>query len=336
MVSQAPLMAAERVFRRHPVRVAVGALVLSVVLSAAALFIIPQFIPFTVDRPTRGMIVLIVAIALTAAVWTGAFWFRNMRVVVGPDAVEIGRPGNRETYSRATTAFRSKITEHRTNGLRSGTTRALVVHSAGREITVELPGFTRATFNELIAALNPIAPTQVDPVEAARLRATLPTTYTVDASRERRFAGQLLLVAVIAFVVTLAVVLLAFTPGFLDGELSALILLAPMSAVVGIGFAIGAAQRRRVARSAPTQVSLSHHGIRIGDVDHPYNQLTRIWVTPPAYPVNRIRIERNAGRAVTHTLVSSRVDMNPEYAVFLTALQAETASVPGLLSLDLE
>lgn len=336
MVNQSQVVSGERIFRKNPVRTAVSSLVFSVLLSTAALFIVPQFLPYLMDRPTRGLIVGLIAIALTIAVWTGAFWFRNMRVVVGPDAVEIGRPGSRETYSRATTAFRSKITEHRTNGLRSGTTRALVVHSAGREIAVELPGFTRATFNELMAALNPIAASHTDPVSAARERASLPDTFTIDASGERRFASRLTIVAVVALVVTVAVVLLALTPGFLDGELSALILLAPIAAVIGIGFAIGAMQRYRVARSAPTQVSLSHHGIRIGEVDHVYAQLTRIWVTPPAYPVARIRIDRAGARSVTHTLVSSRIAMTPEYPVFLAALQAQTAGVPGLLSLDLE
>ncbi|WEK61437.1 MAG: hypothetical protein P0Y60_01350 [Candidatus Microbacterium colombiense] len=336
MVNQAPMVTGERVFRRNLLRATIGSLVLSVVLSAAALFIIPQFLPFLMDRQTRGLIVAVAAVALTAAVWSGAFWFRNIRVVVGADAVEIGRPGNRETYSRATTAFRSKITEHRTNGLRSGTTRALVVHSAGREITIELPGYSRATFNELIAALNPITPAHVDPVEAARARAALPTSFRVDASRERGFAAKLTIVAVIASVVTLAVVALAFTPGFLDGELSALILLAPMSAVVAIGFAIGAAQRRRVARSAPEHLSISHYGLRIGDVDHPYDQLTRIWVTPPAYATKRLKLDRAAGRSITHMLGSSRIEMTPEYSVFLDALHAETAQRPGLLSLDLE
>lgn len=169
MLNQAEAVPGERVFHRNPLRSAVGAVVLSAVLSAATLFLLPRFLPGTMKISTRGVVVLVVAIALTVAVFAGFFWFRNIRIVVRPHEVEIGKPGSRETFARATTAFRSKITEHRTNGLPSGTTRALVVHTGDREITIELPGYTRPLFNELMATLNPIAqPVFDDPVAAAR------------------------------------------------------------------------------------------------------------------------------------------------------------------------
>lgn len=337
MLSQSSMAAGERVFRRHPARTAVGAIVVSAMLSAAALFILPQFLPRLMDLSTRGAIVLVVAIALTAAVWVGAFWLRNIRVVVGPDAVEIGRPGNRETYSRATTAFRSRITEHRTNGLPSGTTRALILHTAGREVTIELPGFTRATFNELMAMLNPIAPPPMtDPVEAARARAQLPSSFTVDSSGERRLATRLTIAATVMLIVAALVGALALTPGFLDGELSALVLLVPFAVLAAIPLAIGAIQRRRVLKAIPARISVNHHGIRFDDLDVPFAQLTRIWMTPTGYPVRRLRLERAAGRSSAHVLGSSRVQMSPDYADFLLAVRAETAHTPGLLQLDLE
>lgn len=337
MLSPSPMVTGERTFRRHPARVAVGAIVLSAALSAAALFILPHFLPRLMDLSTRGTIVLVAVVALTAAVWVGAFWFRNIRVVVGPEVVEIGRPGNRETYSRAMTAFRSKITEHRTNGLPSGTTRALILHTAGREITIELPGFTRTTFNELMAVLNPIAPPPVtDPVEAARARAHLPSSFTVDSSGERGLASRLTIAAIALLIVAVLGGVLAATPGFLDGELSALVLLVPFTGVAGIGVAIGAVQRRRVLKAIPAHISVSRHGIRFDEAEVPFAQLTRIWLTPTGYPVRRIRFERAAGRSTTHVLGSSRVQMSPDYSDFLLAVRAETAHLPGLLQLDLE
>ena len=337
MVNHAQIAPAERVFRRHPLRSALGAIVLSAVLSAAALFILPQFLPRLMPTSTRGLIVLIVAVALTIAVFAGFFWFRDIRVIVRPDTVEIGRAGNRETFPRATTAFRSKVTEHRTNGLPSGTTRALVVYSGDREITVELPGYTRTMFSELVAELNPIAqPPAADPVEAARARAHLPSSFQVDATAERRLAARLTGAAVAFFVVTLGAAALAAIPGFLDSELSALILIAPMAALGAIGFTIGAVQRRRLVRSIPAHVTVSAHGIRIDDADHPYTQLTRIWMTPPAYPVKRIRFERAGGKRTTHLLESPRVAITPEYGDLLLAVRAQTSHLPGLLSLDLE
>lgn len=337
MIDGVSVVSGERVFRRHPARAAVSAIVLSAVLSAAALFILPQFLPRRMDLSTRGMIVLAVAIALTLIVFVSTFWLRNTRVVVRADSVEVGRAGNREVYDRATTGFRSKITEHRTNGLRSGITRALVVYSGGREITVELPGFTRATFNDLMAVLTPIAPPKAaDPVEAARARAQLPSSFTVDSSAERRLASGLAIGAVVLLVVAAAVVVLALQPGFLDGELSALVLLVPFAGLAGIGLGIGALQRRRVAASIPSHITVSHHGFRFDDVDVPFAQLTRIWLTPTGYPVRRIKLERAAGRSSTHVLGSSRVHMTPDYSDFLLAVRAETANLPGLLQLDLE
>jgi len=328
---------AERIFRRHPFRIALGALVLSVVLSAAALFIIPVLLPRTMNISTRGQIVLVAAIALTIAVWVGAFWLRNIRVVVRPDTVDIGRPGGMQTYARATTAFRSKVTEHRTNGFRTGTSRALVVWTDGRETVIDLPGFTRTTFNELMAELAPITqPAAADPVAAARERAKLPTVFQLDASGERRIGRGFLITAIALFAVTAGVGLLVLTPGFLDGDLSALVLLIPFAGIAAVGFAIGAAQRYRVARSTPSQISVSHHGIRLDEIDHPYSQLSRIWLTPPAYPVHRIRIDRSTGRGLTIVVGSTRVSMAPSYEEFLLALRSETAHLPGLVSLDLE
>lgn len=336
-MSQVSTVPAERVFRRHPLRIALGALLLSAVVSAAALFIIPGLLPRNMNISTRGQIVLVAAIVLTIAVWVGSFWLRNIRVIVRPDTVEIGRPGGMQAYPRATTAFRSKVTEHRTNGLRTGTTRALVVWTDGRETVIDLPGFTRAAFNELMAVLAPIAqPAAADPVAAARERAKLPTTFRLDASAERRIGRGLLITAIALLLVSAGVALLALTPGFLDGELSALVLLIPFAGLAAIGFAIGAAQRYRAARRTPAQIVVSHHGLRIGDVDHPYPQLTRIWLTPPAYPVHRIRLDRVAGRSITLILGSTRVSMAPSYAEFLLALRSETAHLPGLVSLDLE
>lgn len=336
MLNQAETVPGERVFRRSPLRSAVGAIVLSAVLSAATLFLLPRFLPRTMDISTRGVLVLIVAIAFTVAVFAGFFWFRNIRIVVRPDAVEIGKAGSRETFPRATTAFRSKITEHRTNGLPSGTTRALVVYSGDREITIELPGYSRPLFNELMATLNPIAQPVEDAVEAARARSQLPSSFTIDAAGERRLVRLLTTWALVLLAIAAGFALIAVVPGFLDSELSALVLIVPFAAVGGIGLAIGAAQRRRVLRMIPARVSVSRHGIRIDDAEHPFAGLVRIWMTPTGYVVRRLRLQGSAGKGSTHVLASSRVAMAPDYAEFLLAVRADTAHLPGLLSLDLE
>lgn len=337
MVDGVAVASDERIFRRHPARAVLSAVLISAALSAAALFIVPQFLPRGMDLSTRGTVVLVIAIALTLVVCASILWLRNTRIVVRPGTVEVGRAGNREVFDRAASAFRSKITEHRANGLRSGITRALIIHSGGREITVELAGFTRATFNDLMAVLNPITPpTPADPVDAARARAQLPSSFTVDSSGERRLAAGLAIGAGVLLAVALATGLLAASPGFLDGELSALVLLVPFAGLAGIGLTIGALQRRRVLKAIPVHIAVSHHGLRLDDGDLPFAQLSRIWLTPAGYPVRRMRLERTTGRTTTHVLGSSRVRMTPDYAEFLLAVRAQTAHLPGLLQLDLE
>lgn len=166
----------------------------------------------------------------------------------------------------------------------------LLVYSGGREITIELPGFTRSTFNELMAVLTPLdQPPAAGPVEAARARTRLPASFTVDARKERSFANGVLVGAVIALLAALGAVALAFTPGLLDGDLSALVMIAPFAGVAGIGLLIGAMHRRRILRGIPGRIGVSQQGLRIDDVDAPYPQLTRICLTPAGYPMRRMR-----------------------------------------------
>ncbi len=325
----------EQVFRQNPVRAVLGALALALLLDVIALVIIPQLLPDTIYTSGRFTIVFSAIAVITVVVLIGMLWLRNLQVRVTPETVVIGRPGKWETYPRATTVFRTHITEHRTNGVRSGTTRALLVHTGAGERTVPLPGFSRTVFNELVATLNPITLPQVaDPVEAARLRSGLPVVFAVDASRERSSGIRFLVVAAVALVVTAITLTPLLDPAGLDGD-SIIILLAPIAGIVTVGFGIGGFQRLRVAGKAQTQVTIGAAGIRIGEVEHAYAQLTRIWLTPPAYGTKRLTLESGAVRSV-QVLESARIRITPEYAAFAASLQAHAAGRPGLLSLDRE
>lgn len=334
-MTQAFAQQAEIVFRRHPLRTAMKALVLTVVLSAAALFILPSMLPRNMDIPTRGLIVLVVAIVLTAVVWIGMFWYRNIRVVIRPDRIDIGRPGDVQSYARAMTGFRSKVTEHHTNGIRTSTTRTLIVDTGAKETLVDLHGFSRAEFNELMAVLAPIGTPTTDPVDAARLRAHLVRTFTIDASSQRRIGTAFLVVAVVFLTITVAVAAVVFSQGPLDGE-DAVIVVTPFTGLVGVGFGLGALQRFRAFATSPRRIEIGSLGLRIDDVDHPYSQLRRIWLTPPAYPTHRMQIDPVAGRSRTIILESNRVTLTPAYDEFLLTITSETGRTPGLLSLDLE
>ncbi|MGW8482613.1 hypothetical protein ACWGJP_05700 [Microbacterium sp. NPDC055903] len=330
------VMPVERVFRQHPLRALLSAVVIAVVLDALALLIIPQVLPDTIYTSGRRIIVFGAMAVITVVVLVVMLWLRNVQVRVSHESVTVGRAGKWESFPRATTAFRTHITEHRTNGVRSGTTRSLIVRTAHGERTIALPGFTRSVFNELAATLNPLTPpTAVDPVEAARVRAGLPTTFEVDAAGERRAGNRFLVVAVIALVVAVVAILPLFAPDFPTGETAPLVMLSPLAAIVAVGFGIGGFQRLRLARRSTTRIVVGSLGLRIGEVDHPYAQLTRIWLTPPAYATKRITLESPSGRSI-HLLESARVAIRPEYSQFAASLHAHVAERQGLLSFDLE
>lgn len=325
------------VFRRGILPTVLRGLIVSAVALTGALFLIPRIVPRGTTLADRTLILAVAAIVLLVAVWGTLFWLRNVRVVVGPDAVEIGRPGRREMFERATTDFRSKVTEHRTNGVRSGTTRALVVGRNGWEREFELPGFSRGSFNELMARLNPLAIVPpADPVAAARMRSQVRRDFEVDASKERRLAAVFAVVSAVFLVLTVVIAASVLAQGELDGD-SVAILLTPLTGLIAAGFGLGVAQRVRTVRRTPQRITVGHQGLRLDEVDHPYAQLTRIWLTPPSYDgEKRLRLERRGARPLAVTLSTGRITLTPEYDELVAALRSETATHPGLLSLDLE
>lgn len=328
----------ERVFRRSPLRAIIGVLLGSALLSTALLFIVPSHLPRQMSTGTRGMVVLALCVAGAIIIGVCVFVFANVRIVVRPDIVMILRPGKNRLYLREDTEFASKVTEHYTNGLRSGTTRALTVHSDAGTETVSLPGYTRAQFNELMSLLAPVAPPEpVDPVEAARRRASLPTQFRTDAGPVRRTARAFGLAGVGLLLLALATVALVFGTGGLEfNDYSALILIVPFAVLGAVGVLVGSAHQARKARSVPAQLNVTHLGLRIDDVDYPYAQLTRIQLTPPSYSRHRLALEPAAGRTASYLLSGPGVTMTPGIAELLEVLRVETARHPGLLRLDLE
>lgn len=326
-----------REFRRSILPTVLGGVITTALLSVVALFLIPAFVPPTMSISGRMLLFVAVVVVLIIVVGGTLFWLRDIRVIVTADAVTIGRAGSRQTFARDTSVFRSRITEHRTNGFRTGTTRALIVHSGGRETSFELPGFSRTTFNELMATLAPLAPAlPADPVVAARARAQVRRDFTLDATRERRLGMILLAVCAVLIVATIGIVLWVLSLGELTED-SIGILLAPPFAICATGFGIGGVRRLRNAGRAPRRLTVGHQGLRLDEVEHAYAQLARIWVTPPSYGgPKRMRIERRGGRPVAVTLAAPRIALSPDYEEFVVALRSETAAYPGLLSLDLE
>lgn len=147
--------AAPRVFRRGWVGAIIGAIIASAVVILIALLVIPDLLPVTTSRGVRATLALAVAVIGVGLVWFSAFWLRNIRVEVTPDAVEVRRPGQvLHRIERQGTEFSGHVTKQRTNGIPTGKLYRLIARAPSEGFTAELPGFRARTFELLLATLH--------------------------------------------------------------------------------------------------------------------------------------------------------------------------------------
>lgn len=254
------------VFRGSLARRALGALVLSAILGALALFALPSFLPVTTSRSTRATLAITAAVIVVALVWGSALWYANTRVIVDRDAVEIRRPGQLlHRWERSNAAFTSRITKRYTNGIPSGVDRTLIVESPGRRDEVNVP-LSREAFTELVALLSPltehVAVREADGIHtAASLVGT--RSFSPDATAVRRSARRAGVAA--AVVVAIAAVAIAVAmSGVLvrdDREIVSVVvvpLLLVLAVILGVVALVTAAR----ARSVPERVD------RVGGCRH--------------------------------------------------------------------
>ncbi len=255
------------VFRGSLARRALGALVLSAILGALALFALPSFLPVTTSRSTRATLAITAAVIVVALVWGSALWYANTRVIVDRDAVEIRRPGQLlHRWERSNAAFTSRITKRYTNGIPSGVDRTLIVESPGRRDEVNVP-LSREAFTELVALLSPltehVAVREADGIHtAASLVGT--RSFSPDATAVRRSARRAGVAA--AVVVAIAAVAIAVAmSGVLvrdDREIVSVVvvpLLLVLAVILGVVALVTAAR----ARSVPGRVDVSAGAVTV-------------------------------------------------------------------------
>lgn len=321
-----------RVFRRGLAGAVLQAVIASVIVGVAAAFIVPGVLPIYTSRTTRATLTLVAIAVALVVIWGTPLWLRNLTVVVTPERVTVRRPvGEVAAFARSETVFGSTVTQNRVNGMKSSVTRTLIAHGPQGESRVDLPGFSRSTFNALVELIAPLG----ESVAETEPRLPQATSFTLDTSvqrsRSRRFAWAALILGAVALGAAVAALNIDDDGMRVVGGTLALFAL-----VAGIGLAIGAGQAAALARRHPSRLMISGAGIHIDGADYAYARLSRIWVTPTAYSRSSIQLIGHDGSRMTWPLAGPGVSMSPDYLVFVHSLRIATHHHPGLVALDLE
>lgn len=328
----------EQVFRRGAGRVLLTWLISTVIVGGIVLAFAPRLLPRTVPVGTRALLsgaILIAALLIVAVV---TLWLNNLTVRVSDARVEIGRPFRAvRSWDRTQTAFSSHVTTHYTNGIRSGSTRELVAITDGRVEKVGLPGFTRASFNALLALIAPVAPGTTAPDEQVR-RVGAPQTFTPDAGSQRRNARRMLIAAVVLLV--LGAVGLAVGFSIPLGEDLSMFALAGGGGILAAGIvmiplALSSLSR---AKKIPGEIVVSTTQLVIDGESIPYSGLERIWLSPVGYAAPKLTIVPRQGGKRPYLLGTASVSFLPDYPRFVDAVVGATATAgaSGLVAFDRE
>lgn len=333
------------VFRGSLARRALGALVLSAILSALALFALPSFLPVTTSRSTRATLAITAAVIVVALVWGSALWYANTRVIVDRDAVEIRRPGQLlHRWERSNAAFTSRITKRYTNGIPSGVDRTLIVESPGRRDEVNVP-LSREAFTELVALLSPLTE-HVTVGEAGVLR-TAPhlvgtRTFTPDAMAVRRSARRAGVAAAIVVAIAAAAIAVAMSGVLVrdDREIVS-VLVVPLLLVLALILGVLALSTAARARTVPGRVDVSAGAITVDGQTFFLAQQRAVRLSPPAYPRRRLVVVDATGATRRWLLgqpgSSKRVpEILPAYPDLVAAVAAAAVGAEQIVRLDLE
>jgi len=334
-------------FRGSLARRALGALVLSVVLGAAALFVLPQLLPVTTTRSMRATLAITAAVIIVLLIWGSALWHANTRVVVDGDAVEIRRPGQLlHRWERSTSSFTSRVTKRYTNGIPSGVDRTLIVQSPGRRDEVNVP-LSRDRFTELVALLSPLAadsssPSAVSSAGDDAVRALAPRTFSPQATVLRRRARRSAVAAGIAALIALAVVAVAVSGVLVEDDREiAMVIVLPILVILVAIIGVLALTTSARGRSVPARIDVSPGAITIDGQTFFFAQQRAVRLSPPTYPRRRLVIVDGGGARRRWLLgepgASAGVpEILPDYADLVAAVAANARGAESIVRLDLE
>ena len=318
------------------IRAFIGGILITVVLAIAAPFLLHEAGVSRLETELLGgsaVLVLVVGLAWTLVhvLVTGPVSIRTT-----PTHVELTRGRRvRENWSRAETAFSSFVVRQSTNGIRTGSIRKLVAHSATEQVEVVLPWFDAATYNALIADVAPLVPAPgtanagAQPVERT-LTSGSPTTGTFAIQRSStRLVVRLALIGV-------AIAVLAFVAVFIIGDIDPSLPAVPIAALSGIVvLALIAIPLVRAERAIPRTLGVTQSTLQFDDRVFAVGQLTAVRATPPNYTDQRrsIALTETTGRTTVIPLGHANDKSFQNYADYVESIRQSTAHRPGFFTL---
>ena len=309
------------------VRAFIVGILITVVLAIAAPFLLHEAGVSRVQSELLGASAI--AVAVIGLLWTLVHVFVTgpVSITTSPTHVQLTRGRRvRENWARAETGFSSFVIRQSTNGVKTGSVRKLIAHTAREQVEVVLPWFSAETYNALIADVAPLVPTGPGAPPVARVVPT--TSFAIQRSSTR------LTVRLVAIAVALAV--LAVVIGFIVLEVDASVPAIPLAAAGALLlFAVIAVPIVRAERAIPRAITVGQSTLQFDDRVFSVAQLSAVRATPAGYTDQRrsIALTETTGRTTVLPLGHANDKSFPDYAELVEAIRQATAHRPGLFTL---
>ncbi|WP_394941052.1 hypothetical protein [Psychromicrobium sp. YIM B11713] len=328
---------------------AVGAVFFGAIVTVIGLAFLPTIsIPMRQNRPlistlSFGAGALVLLLVLLFVVWRNQFkvMLDGSQVTIVKAFRQVGRFDARQAV------VTSHVLKQSTNGIPTSTTRTLIIQQNGLEQRFVCKQFSRKTFSEMVARLRSFAPVFAETgspmANPEPVQQFVPQVFRLDPDALRGRIRALLIVASIALLVAVISGIMVFNGVGLDSDASLpLMLVLAITGALALGLFIALIPLARLRSSTPRQLAVDPHGIGIDDQYFAFAALNRVQATPSNYGINqrnKLRLQGSDGRNQEYTLginqQSGRL-VFAEYGAFIAALQAATATRPGLLIMDLQ
>ncbi|PJJ65176.1 hypothetical protein CLV54_0205 [Compostimonas suwonensis] len=138
-----------------------GSLLGFLLITAILSIVIPKFFIGEIlrVRDQRTLVVICFAILTIGVVWAivRVFVTGPVRIVTTPTEVTVYRAGrSRDRWTRSEARFSSFVIRESTNGVRTASTRKLIVTTKTERVEIVCTWFSPATFNALLADVSPV------------------------------------------------------------------------------------------------------------------------------------------------------------------------------------
>lgn len=214
---------------------------------------------------------------------------RYARVLVDGQTVRILKPGRSETTLELDRhAFNSRIHRYTYNLIPVRTNRYLVAIGPEGKREHLLPGFSKKSFDRLLALLRRTVAQSGAAEPIAAIEFTLPKEQ---ALKDFRRLVRMMVLGVLAVVSTIFGVMYLYAPGSLSLRNVGLVIAVTGLMIAAPALAVGLEFRRK-RTNMPERIVVGDDALLVGEDSYPYSFISRLVLTPPAYEMGDFSNER--------------------------------------------